>query len=646
MSALQLKDGERTRTVYRLIKDASYGDAIQILNKELKNSPLSRAGLSLLAYCHYQKQDYEVAAEYYNQLAQIHPEVSEYRLYHAQALYKAGSYPDSMHATQTLDSPTMQKKVLKLRAAIKYAEGDFHGVKVILGQLNPHDADTISNQGCMLYKDGCFEEAVEKFTHSVHLSSFSPDLSYNLALCHYQLRHYETAQKHITDIIDKELEMSSATDRFEITSVGKSPPLHATSMVEAVNLKAAIEFQLKNFEAAQMALANIPPRTEKELDAVTLHNQALLGMESNPSEGLQRLNYLLNQTPSPPETFGNLLLLYCRYEYFDLAADILAENAHLTFKNLSQFVYEFLDALITGQTASEEAFQKFENIISALLEQLRKLTHQVQNANQNHDETLTKVIHDYDETLERFVSVLMAQAKIFWDCGDYDGVERLFQRSGSLCSKHDTLRLNVAHVSFMQNKYRKAISFYEPLVKKKYDDLLSVSAVVLANLCVAYIMTGQNEEAEDLMRRLEKEEEQSAFMDPGRKSYHLCIVNLVIGTLYCAKGNFDFGISRMFKSLEPYPKKLSADTWFYVKRCFLSLLANAARHVIALKDDLVEESLLFLTQCEAHGDTIPAYLEPPVNDSSTLTLHPGKNSITYEARLLRFLLLEISGWEE
>lgn len=28
-------------------------------------------------------------------------------------------------------------------------------------------------------------------------------------------------------------------------------------------------------------------------------------------------------------------------------------------------------------------------------------------------------------------------------------------------------------------------------------------------------------------------------------------------TLYCAKGNYDFGISRVIKSLEPYNKKVS-----------------------------------------------------------------------------------------
>ena len=39
----------------------------------------------------------------------------------------------------------------------------------------------------------------------------------------------------------------------------------------------------------------------------------------------------------------------------------------------------------------------------------------------------------------------------------------------------------------------------------------------------------QNEEAEELMRKIEKEEEQLAYEDPDKKVFHLCIVNLVIG---------------------------------------------------------------------------------------------------------------------
>ena len=61
------------------------------------------------------------------------------------------------------------------------------------------------------------------------------------------------------------------------------------------------------------------------------------------------------------------------------------------------------------------------------------------------------------------------------------------------------------------------------------------------------------------MRKIEKEEEQIAYDEPDKKIYHLCIVNLVIGTLYCAKGNYKFGISRVIKSLEPYNKKVRVE---------------------------------------------------------------------------------------
>jgi hypothetical protein len=36
-------------------------------------------------------------------------------------------------------------------------------------------------------------------------------------------------------------------------------------------------------------------------------------------------------------------------------------------------------------------------------------------------------------------------------------------------------------------------------------------------------------QAEELMRKIEKEEEQVAYDDPDKKIFHLCIVNLVIG---------------------------------------------------------------------------------------------------------------------
>ena len=82
----------------------------------------------------------------------------------------------------------------------------------------------------------------------------------------------------------------------------------------------------------------------QELDPVTLHNIALMNMEENPTQGFEKLQFLLQQVACPPgewvgkggrkvatssiipsiicthllvliaETFANLLLLYVKYE--------------------------------------------------------------------------------------------------------------------------------------------------------------------------------------------------------------------------------------------------------------------------------------------------------------------------------------------
>ncbi|RYG52579.1 hypothetical protein EON66_09635 [archaeon] len=77
-------------------------------------------------------------------------------------------------------------------------------------------------------------------------------------------------------------------------------------------------------------------------------------MDDDPTTGFRKFNFLLQNPPFPPETFGNLLLLYIKYGCYDLAADIMAENAHLTYKYLTPELYDFLDATIMVQTSPEE----------------------------------------------------------------------------------------------------------------------------------------------------------------------------------------------------------------------------------------------------------------------------------------------------
>ena len=103
-------------------------------------------------------------------------------------------------------------------------------------------------------------------------------LSYNIALCHYKLKQLAPSLKFIADIIEKgvrehpELGVGSNTEGIEVKSVGNTQSLKETALVESFNLKAAIEYSMKNINQSKEALMDMPPRNEDELDPVTLHN--------------------------------------------------------------------------------------------------------------------------------------------------------------------------------------------------------------------------------------------------------------------------------------------------------------------------------------------------------------------------------------
>lgn len=74
-------------------------------------------------------------------------------------------------------------------------------------------------------------------------------------------------------------EQGNEGEDHEYISVGNSMALKESALVEAFNLKAAIEFNLKNISNAKEALDDMPPRKEEELDPVTLMNKALVFFE-------------------------------------------------------------------------------------------------------------------------------------------------------------------------------------------------------------------------------------------------------------------------------------------------------------------------------------------------------------------------------
>ena len=453
-SAQRSIEGQYTALVYGCIRDGKHAEAVRLLTLELQSFPRSRPALSLLGYSYYQMQDFRSAAQCYEELCRFFPEVESYRVYLAQSLYKAGLYPEATRACQRVGSEHFAQRVLTLQAAIAYEEEDLARSRALLGQCAvADDPEMLVNYACLAFKEGKFEEARAKFAEAQSLLGYAADLAYNVALCHYELGHFGAALRHLGEIIETgvrehpELSVGSSTGGVEVRSVGNTQTLRETALVEAFNLKAAIEFTLRpqNPEAAREALLDMPPRNEDELDPVSLHNLALVGMDADATGGFRKFNFLLANPPFPPEAFGNLLLLYVRHGCFDLAADVMAENTHLTYRYLAPELYEFLDASIMVQASPEEAFRKYDMLTAKHIEALRKHTKAIQDARLAHDnEGVKAALKQYDDALERYIPVLMGMARIYWDREHYSQVERILRQAAEFASEHDTWKLNMA----------------------------------------------------------------------------------------------------------------------------------------------------------------------------------------------------------
>jgi len=70
------------------------------------------------------------------------------------------------------------------------------------------------------------------------------------------------------------------------------------------------------------AFALLPPRHESELDPITLHNSAVLSIDSDTPAAFEKLNFLAYC--GPKETARNLILAFLKFEYWDAAADLMA----------------------------------------------------------------------------------------------------------------------------------------------------------------------------------------------------------------------------------------------------------------------------------------------------------------------------------
>lgn len=107
----RILEGQWTASIYALIAEKKYQEAIQHLQSQLEFFPNNRAALSLLAYCCYNLQNYNEASACYEKLSRAHPEVIEYKVQYAQSLYKAGNYAEAAKAITAVNDREFTQRV-------------------------------------------------------------------------------------------------------------------------------------------------------------------------------------------------------------------------------------------------------------------------------------------------------------------------------------------------------------------------------------------------------------------------------------------------------------------------------------------------------------------------------------------------------
>ena len=614
-----------TSQVYGCIRDEDYAKAIDLLQDRLNEFPRSRALLSLCAYCVYHNEEFSRASELYETLIELCPEVEEYRVNHVQSLLKSGSFLDTSRAASSFaamtTSTTKSQRLRLLQAQGEMNQGLLDASSATLSRCSQDEHEVKIALATLAYREGKYLKALELFKTATKEAGSLPMLSYDMALCHYQLSNFVASLELVGEIIDASKDGSESY------------------LVEALNLKAAIFHKTKHADSAKQTIAQFI----ENLDAVTIHNDSIINIGEDPSIVIQKLEFLLsssNQQAFPPETLSNLLALYMSHGQDHLAAEAFQNNKSLAQELFPLDLYAYFEAVTASLSCPDDAIAMLESQITqhaSLVRAAQKGGLAEANATVNirpstaakksrrpsiaTDRKENKVVvaaKDVDALLEQFMPMLCFQAKLYWNKRNYSRAEGLLQSYADCCGNHDAWQLNMGHILFAQDKFLECISVYQLLMKSHEADLLKLPAVALANVCVAYVMTNQNETGEELIRAVETEEHQRASLENGGDRAHSCIVNLTLGVLYCQKQNYEFGLDRIIKSMEPFERNISPDTWFYVKRSFLGFAMLLANQSTCINDQFLRDILCFFAKAEAHGKEVLLISESSVTATVAL----------------------------
>lgn len=170
----------------------------------------------------------------------------------------------------------------------------------------------------------------------------------------------------------------------------------------------------------------MPPRQERELDPVTLHNRALVGLAQGGAAareaGMHKLAHLLSHPPFPPELAGNLLSLCCRpdeaggsaggvgpggtpcVDRAAVAERLLQDHAALVAAHVPAELLPLYEACLARRRSEEEAAARLDAAAGVHIEGLRRRVKAVQDARWAGDQAGAAAgLEAYEQALEAYI---------------------------------------------------------------------------------------------------------------------------------------------------------------------------------------------------------------------------------------------------
>lgn len=109
----------------------------------------------MLGHCYFQQGNFESACKAYEALVRHHGEFPEYRLHHAQSLFRMGELNEASRVLEAVGG--LEEQVEHLKLAIAYSLDQVQECK---RQLRATESSTVAGaqmEGCVLYKEGQYK---------------------------------------------------------------------------------------------------------------------------------------------------------------------------------------------------------------------------------------------------------------------------------------------------------------------------------------------------------------------------------------------------------------------------------------------------------------------------------------------------------